>query len=60
MFTLIHAAAPISGFDKPKEGLFFSIAEFAPYRALGWASTEQNNADADAYLEALGRQELSA
>ena len=35
-------------------GIFFSIEEFAPYRKRGWSSTGENNAAADAALEANG------
>ena len=37
-----------------ERGIFFDIAEFAPYRALGWSGTREINALADAYLLALG------
>jgi hypothetical protein len=45
--------------DTKERGIFFSIAEFAPYRALGWSGMPEHNALADAYLLALGEQELS-
>ena len=48
------------GFDTPEKGVFLSIAEFAPYRARGWSGTAEVNHAADAYLFALGKQELSA
>ena len=41
------------------QGVFLSIAEFAPYRALGWSGSPAVNHAADAYLFALGTQELS-
>jgi len=46
------------GLEQPEKGIFYSIAEFAPYRALGWSGTEEVNHAADAYLFALGKQEL--
>ena len=48
-----------AGNDKGENGIFFSLQEFAPYRALGWTATPEHNALADAYLLALGEQELS-
>ena len=42
-----------------EKGIFYSVAEFAPYRALGWHSTAAVNHAADAYLFALGKQELA-
>lgn len=48
-----------AGNDKGENGIFFSIAEFAPYRALGWNATAEHNTLADAYLLELGAQELS-
>ena len=33
-------------------GIFFSIEEFVPCRKRGWSSTDENNAAADAALEA--------
>lgn len=41
-----------------ERGVFFSLAEFAPYRALGWSGTKQTDEDADAYIAALGWQQL--
>ncbi len=55
---MFYASAPIKGFERPQEGVFLSIAEFAPYRALGWSGTKELNEAADAYLLALGYQEL--
>lgn len=46
-------------YEKPEEGVFLSIAEFAPYRALGWSADGERNVLADAYLLELGAQELS-
>lgn len=34
-----------------ERGVFYSIAEFAPYRALGWEGTTDTNALADSYLK---------
>lgn len=48
-----------AGNDKGENGIFFSIQEFAPYRALGWSGLPEYNSLADAYLVALGEQELS-
>lgn len=33
-----------------EQGVFLSIAEFAPYRALGWEGTKETNEAADAFL----------
>ena len=52
-------AEKINGpFDQPEKGVFLSIEEFAPYRALGWSGSGEVNALADAYLLELGAQEL--
>ena len=56
---MFYAAGPAKGFERPEEGVFMSIQEFAPYRALGWSATGEYNVLADAYLLALGAQELS-
>jgi len=42
-----------------ERGVFISIAEFAPFRALGWEGTHENNLKADLYLFELGLQEIS-
>ena len=55
---MFYASKQEAAFEKPEEGVFLSIAEFAPYRALGWSGMPEHNALADAYLLALGEQEL--
>jgi hypothetical protein len=62
-FTLIYAER-LGDPDKgepyiAERGVFYSIAEFAPYRAIGWSGTGETNSQADAYLFALGAQELN-
>ena len=42
-----------------ERGVFYSIAEFAPWRSLGWSSTTEHNKQADDYLFALGAQEFA-
>lgn len=34
-----------------ERGIFFSIAEFVPYRKLGWSGTDQIDALADAEIQ---------
>lgn len=34
-----------------ERGVFYSIEEFAPYRAKGWEGTKETNAAADSYLD---------
>ena len=55
-FTMFYAERIADG--EKERGVFLSIAEFAPYRALGWESTGEINSAADAYLFQLGAQEL--
>lgn len=56
---MFYASKQGAAFEKPEEGVFLSIAEFAPYRALGWSADGERNMLADAYLFELGAQELS-
>jgi hypothetical protein len=42
-----------------ERGVFYSIAEFVPYRALGWSGTAETDLLADAYLFELGAQGLN-
>ena len=53
MFYAESATDPLN-----ERGVFTSIEEFAPYRAIGWSGTPENNALADAYLSELAAQEL--
>ena len=57
MFTMFYAEK--LGESGPERGVFLSIAEFVPYRALGWEATSEINLLADAYLFELGAQELN-
>lgn len=47
--------------DEPyiaERGIFFSIAEFAPYRKLGWSGTEETDKLTDEYIvEVEGKTE---
>lgn len=55
-FTMFYAERIANG--EKERGVFLSIAEFAPYRAIGWESTGEINSATDAYLLELGAQEL--
>lgn len=55
---MFYAERSCENFGQPEKGVFISIEEFAPYRALGWVSTGEINMLADAYLLELGAQEL--
>ena len=55
---MFYAEKQGDSFEEPEKGVFLSIQEFAPYRALGWSASSEYNVLADAYLLELGIQEL--